>query len=922
MKNLYLTIFLTIFCFAAAAQPEFEWKLNSSAPHVTLTIPGKSGITVPGAFRIYNGKSKKFDRIAGSVKDGSITLAAKGYTVTLRPEIKGKILLFNGAITNKSGEELFLQPELVFLFPAAGGNCFFNGYETLPSDKLPIRREGLKGRPSQKLAGVTQVFPAAGVIGNDFTVFAGIVPHDLVSYHAAVLEKAGKNRLRFIFNQRHAVAPGRTVNFRMVAGLTATAYGREEAMIQRMFDSFPELFSPVVSWDNPYIWGTEQYLQSWNEVPDYELERRYHATLTWAFVPFKRAGDIYGEADLWDYKPYRPFKWWYNTRIAGKVFDYRNLSNETFHRQRREVFQKYAGDFGYSFYNSAAGVWCEDQLAVARYSDAIVDDTDKVQKYLSPWCTPWDQHVRVFSYRTSFGKKFREDMKKVYDELGMPGFAFDCAAPGACYRGPAAQDPDMPGRAWDEKGVFVDQTVAVIKMTDFVHEELPGAFVWLNGITGRGDTTMLEYGIFEDSFRSVMPVVRYNAGQIPMQTRGYGFNRFLFDYLPDWRNMTKKEFLSEVEKLSVHLIFNYFQYGLTGTYNTANGCSLEQYIMPELLKVRKLGWQAQAPVKVDTDRMFYSSRFGTKENSVLFMGNPYEESVVCQAEVGNKILGDADYLWVRMMRDKAETLNSVKKGKTGFKVDLASRIPILYESVCGMTSLPQEKITVNVSSQKDIDRIIYRLQFTGNPEFTTALLPRRIEEFKLNSVKVDGQNADPAKLVIGKNSQIVLEYVSEKFAFSRKDLYSFPFVKDGKKAVFEIRLPQDANENELRQATRLKGVFDFLVKHKVLDSADIAVVKGNGDMNKPGMVISVGRSAEKAGVSLLKDCWQITAPDAASADSLVREFSYILDQRFEYIFPFEPRAWDCLHPDMLKYFDLNQDRLPLVRCFESERSAK
>ena len=407
-----------------------------------------------------------------------------------------------------------------------------------------------------------------------------------------------------------------------------------------------------------------------------------------------------------------------------------------------------------------------------------------------------------------------------------------------------------------------------------------------------------------------------------MQTRGYGFNRFLFDYLPDWRNMTKKEFLSEVEKLSVHLIFNYFQYGLTGTYNTANGCSLEQYIMPELLKVRKLGWQAQAPVKVDTDKMFYSSRYGTKENSVLFMGNPYEESVVCRAEVGNKILGDADYLWVRMMRDKAETLNSVKKGKTGFKVELTSRIPILYESVCGITSLPQEKIAVNVSSQKDIDRVIYRLQFTGNPEFTTALQPRRIEGFKLNSVKVDGQNADPAELVIGKNSLIVLEYVSEKFAFSRKNLYSFPFVKKGNKAVFEIRLPQNANENELRQATRLKGVFDFLVKHKVLDSADIAVVKGNGDMNKPGMVISVGRSADKAGVSLLKDCWQITAPDAASADSLVREFSYILDQRFEYIFPFEPRAWDCLHPDMLKYFDLNQDRLPLVRCFESERSAK
>jgi len=57
---------------------------------------------------------------------------------------------------------------------------------------------------------------------------------------------------------------------------------------------------------------------------------------------------------------------------------------------------------------------------------------------------------------------------------------------------------------------------------------------------------------------------------------------------------------------------------------------------------------------------------------------------------------------------------------------------------------------------------------------------------------------------------------------------------------------------------------------------------------------------------------------AATADKLVRSFSYVIDSRFEYIFPFKPRAWDCLNPEMLNYFDLTEEYLPFVRCFENQ----
>ena len=464
------------------------------------------------------------------------------------------------------------------------------------------------------------------------------------------------------------------------------------------------------------------------------------------------------------------------------------------------------------------------------------------------------------------------------------------------------------------------QSVAIIKLTDFVHQELPGVFVWLNGITGRGDTAMLEYGIFEDSFRSVMPLVRYNAGQIPMQTRGYGFNRFLFEYLPDWRNMSKEEFAGELQKLSVHLIFNYFQYGLTGTYNTANGCSLEQYIMPELLEVRKLGWQAQVPLTVQSDKLFYSSRYGTGENTVVFMGNPYEGSAVAPAEVGNDVLGKDHYLFCRKMRDRAETRNRIQGGTTRFDAVLPSRLPVLYESVCGLTAVPENGVEADVSARKEINRIVYSLRFKGNPAFVTTLHPRKIEDFELAEITVNGKKTDGGKVTIPADGEVTLEYRSEYFTFTRDDLMKFPFGAQDRQVAFEIVLPENADPSELRQADRLKKVFDFLVKHNVLDRADIAVVKGAGTAGKTQIAIAVGEDDGKAGVALSNDLRRITitAPDAAAADRLVRKFSYILDRRYEYIFPFHPRGWDCLHPDMLKYFDLDQDRLPLTRCFETD----
>ena len=45
-----------------------------------------------------------------------------------------------------------------------------------------------------------------------------------------------------------------------------------------------------------------------------------------------------------------------------------------------------------------------------------------------------------------------------------------------------------------------------------------------------------------------------------------------------------KDFLEEVNRLCVYIVFNCYKYGLTGLYTTINGNALAQYTLPELLE--------------------------------------------------------------------------------------------------------------------------------------------------------------------------------------------------------------------------------------------------------------------------------------------------------------------------------------------------
>jgi hypothetical protein len=906
----------------------FTFKLESGKNGFNLEKDGRC--LAKGILSIYNGRTKKFDKLkvvesnSGTQKD-SLVLANHDYKVKLIFTPRSRLVLMTGEIINLTNKELWLQPELSLNIPRSDDDFFFNGLDTLPVTGKPMNRLGMKARPIAKIGSTASPFPIASAVGKQASFFVGQVCFEPVSYNGSKWKPLNSNRAEIIFLQRHAIGAGRSLKIRLVLGMTPTRYGKEEGVVQAMYDAFPELWQPVVGQDNPYVWGTHSQYRAWYFKPNYEKERRYYSRVEWGYAPYKRSGDIYGDPELWNYKPLvRDFKVAFASHIAGEIFNYKKLSLTEFHQKRKDIFQRYAKDFGYAFYPTCAGTWCEYTLAKKKYPDAITWDNKGVPMiYKNGWSTGHDKEIRVFPMGTSFAKALRADMKKIYKDLNPPGFALDGTSGGACYRGPAAKNPDMPGRAWDRQGVYIDQAVAVADFIRFIHEELkPGAapadkpFVWGNGSSVRVDYAMIEATIFSPIFHSWMPNVRYNIGSTPCVMHGNGY--LIQETIPDWRNMSRNKFIEELSKLTIYSVFNGFRYGMTSNHVTNNGNALEVYCIPELLEIIRLGWQAQVPADCyNGGKMLYKARYGRSEQTVFFFGNPYTAPMPVTFKIGNEFLGNAQYVFVRKMRDHAKTKNLLKDGETVFRETLKPRIPYLYEAVCGLSAIPAGGLNIEAESSKDINQIIFTLMLKNNPVFKTTIMPRKIRSFQLSSLLINGKAVKPGECEIPVNAKIVFKYKSCLFKVKAADILDFPFVDKQKRPVFSVQIPASPNAAELKQAERIQGYFRFCQKHKITSPGKVWLVKSDSSAKGPVIRIRVGRKGpEQYGITRNGKEILVNAGTAKEADELIRALFRVMDRRFEYLIPFGPV--NTMKKEMLEKFGILGKTLPFTRCFESK----
>lgn len=929
IKKILLITLISIPFISQAVLNTNSGKLElNSQNDLLLSVPALKQI-VKCTLKVYNGKNDKYEKLVlgksnSSKKSISLEYEANKFKLKLTITPKGKLFIINSILINKSAEELWLEPTIAMNLETAGECFFWNGFDSIKYINKVISRKSIKGEVSSRFgAPWAMPFPSTALKVKNYSVFIGHVLTDPVSYTSAKVAPLKNKKSELSYSIRVVVAPNKSVSNRFVMGTASTEFGFMEGIVQKHYDSLPECWKITVGQDNPYIWGAHGYYLCWKGKPKYEKQRRLYITMDWAYSPYKRSGDIIGKKEFWNYTPNSKFS---IRKIAGKRFYFDKISSENFRKQRKELFQRYAQDFGFMFFAQVSGTWCEYNLAKKHYSDAINHDSKGgVRPVISHWSTIHDKETRMFSLGTSFGKVLRKDLLTVYKELNLPGFAFDCAVPGANYRGPAIKK-DIPGKAWDQDGVFIDQGIAIRKLADFVHNMVKTdnpakkPVIWSNGFIG-GDYVMLECSFLSSYYQNWMPLRKFLIGPRPGCSHKHGF--MLDQTIPNWRKKNQEFFKEAIPKLADYIIFNEFKSGLTDSYITQYGNPQITYCMPEVIELMRSGWQALIPIKFDSkNKSIYKARYGKKTDTKLFLGNPYPEDKKLNISIDNSHLGTSNYLFVQKMRDCASTQNTIKSGKTLLSLELKSRVPYLLEAVCGIKNNPDLKCTV--SSSKDINKISYKIKFRDNKAFKTNISPRKIRLFSSPMISVNGKKVKLRNCSIPAGAMLELTYNSTRFLLNRKQLVNFPYINYDRNINFNIITPQSPNVTELDIVKKINWYFKFCSDKKIInptssmpETINHKILPSSGN----NIIVLVGANRMKGdnkiswGISRTGNNLFIKAKNDLQARLMLTDMQHIIDTRFNYIFPF--RSVSGLYRKHLEHFKMTDKYLPYKKYFET-----
>lgn len=835
---------------------------------------------------------------------------------------QGELLLFESVLTNLTDNELRLEPELLAIMDGSPTlQTFWNGFAARHSiGREPLTRKGIKGEVEKHVGASTMPFPVSAVYGERSSLFLGSVPFDPISYTAGGYDPA---RQSLSYALRLVLAPRQSLPFRLVLGSAGVRYGAQEAVVQQFYEAFPECWAVIGGQDNPYVWANHAQYNNWWGQPNPEISRRLQTRIEWCYCPYKRSGDMLGRPEFWDYRPHSTFRSG-KPECGGIPIDYGSITLPDFHQHRRDRFNKLARPYGWMFYNTTAGTWCEKQLAEQHYPDAITHDKS-VMYILNSWSTHHDQEIRVFPMGTSFANAFEADMTKLAAELDLPGFALDCAYGGASYRGPAV-NTDLPGRAWDEEGLFIDQSVAINHQVDFIHaiNREPGRQLtaFINGYL-KGDYVMVEAPYLNTGkFKRWMPLLRWYIGPRPGCVHGHGF--LYTELVPDWRNQTPEYFREMMPKLSDYVIMNQFKYGLTNSYLTQFGNPQQVYIFPEAFELMRAGWQAEIPMQIPADmRVPYQARYGRGVNSYFFLGNSAANEVSGTVRFDSAGLDREGWvmLFNRKLRDRAACRNRLDGPLNAIDVCLPSRVPVIYEAVLALQP-NQPQLTFEVSAVKELHRQHYLFTW-GDQTFSSPIRLRRLRDFRLtrvilNGLPLDVQDDRLAATLFPAGGRLELFYESEHFAVPAESITAFPYADPAGNLNFTLRLPDDSAISQ-RLAARFADYFAFCRERKVIPAAspDFNRVQDQGFSEPDAGTIALHFSDRSLIRSSPGGGLVLEAASLPELETLTDQLFSVMDHHFAYTFPFR---WAMgLSQEILVHFKMYGKSFPVSPYFSEAR---
>jgi len=737
-------------------------------------------------------------------------------------------------------------------------------------------------------------FPLAAAGDATHGVIMGTTPTTMISYAQPWLVHEPGGESEFGFALRMVLEPGAPERAVLCIGtVRGVEYGFLEGVWETYHAAFPENFRPKQGVPDG-LWLTSAVYKSWAGPPDREWLRRLWCGWDWCYVPFKRAGDMYCRAEDWEYEMLGKPNSEAQRTFMGKQRHMGEVSIEEFRSDRKQYFADYGLDCGHLFY-TPAGIWVEKQLAEAKFSDAIVVN-DQLSTELSKWVTPYDTELLMQPTGTSYAERLMEDYRLLLEELDISGFAFDVCVAGKRNYGPGAELP-VRGRSWDERGVFFDIGISMVQQMEYIRSldtgdkpyDTPAIIGSAGSFTAwHSDAALMELTLSGRHKFKVPMMCMALGGKPGVIWKGYDLHQIL----PDWEQLSRRDFLMMLSKMADYVYLKSFQQGMYPNINYLVGMDKWQVEMPLLVELVKSGWHPLTPMTVDTEEVLWNGRYGQGAGTSLVVGNPNEEDVRAKDPGG-------------------EVAQSVTRATTELNVTAPRRRATVLRAVLGIKAKQSLDVTARMS--EGIDRRTVSVQMTAAEAELVGLEIGAWSGFVVESVQVNGQalagDARIAELRAGANT-VTIAYAASYVQFTQAELDAFAFLTPESEMNFGVVAPEPDRRDYRRVAERLDRYFKFYAQNaREHEAADLVVATDAAAITTPLRIeLAIGEGHEDTGWSLSEDgtTLLLSASDEREAVRRADELLRILDGRFEYFAGF--RQIGAMHWKFYETFGLT-DRI-------------
>lgn len=681
----------------------------------------------------------------------------------------------------------------------------------------------------------------------------GVAPDQYLSYIEAGVDTLGA--WRFDYLARLVVDPGDSERVEFTVIPFSGDHGYHDAAdiyhraYPRYFDPRPGV-DPRVNKPNDVYYGT--YLPTKGE-----LIRRSGHGMSWWYAPFKRPGDFYASRESWDWPEAEE---WYrkNSKAQvrahwdrfGQLVDRRlftpqgghrgNLLDfDAFHRDRHDIILQSAQENNLAIMFYLAD-WANVGLIQQRgWEDLKVTDprySNLYGAYVSHWSPPESEH-RIY-WGGGFAEDTKNDLLALGDELNISGFAFDVATGGPRYYTDEKLD-DMPGRGFDERGVFYDTGIGIAEIKRFTQEmdlhdywqgDVRGGVVTNVGVPRYytaiySDSVLGETGDVGEALNELHHLHNHRLvfGRKPSFIHENQAKHNLYQEL-DWKHMEPAEIRDVYRRMYDGQILVYAAYGMVPGGSLTHGVEKLRRYLPMLLEISAAGWRP-TPGLVDLNEVNHVllSRFGVSLKDYLWVAANGNLHAAALSLVANPNYFDGKSPIPFPAGGARQSAVIRDDGKVLFDAEVPSGEATVWRIRAALEGAPDVRV---VASETEGHFEISRFLELESPKSRTVTLHLALPEgYDLHRLIVNDSAMDYAiengetrvEIVCGPDATSVQAVFRSRIIHAPDQaLQDFPYIEN-LRAVSQIIIPDQATEAERLLAQRIHNYFEFYTAYRYED---------------------------------------------------------------------------------------------------------